>query len=187
MKRLAAALLVACVLAPCATAAGSRVFEAAGTVEVAFAPWDDLEGTVVGAIRAARKQVLVQAYSFTSRRMAAALIAAHRRGVDVQVTADREQTFSGENSRIPELAAAGIPVWLEVRYQAAHNKVMVIDAATSSPAVITGSANWTSAAARRNAENVVLFRGHAGLAQAYEANWRRHRADALPYAGGRTP
>lgn len=187
MKSLAATLVAACLVAPSAAAAEPRTFEAAGTVEVAFAPWDDLEGTVIRAIGAARKQVLVQAFSFTSRKIAAALIAAHARGVDVQVTADREQTFSGERSRIPELAAAGIPVWLEVRYQSAHNKAMVIDAGTASAAVITGSANWTSAAARKNAENVVVFRDHPALARAYAANWRRHRADALPYAGTRNP
>jgi phosphatidylserine/phosphatidylglycerophosphate/cardiolipin synthase-like enzyme len=172
---------------PAAAAAGPRTFEAAGTVEVAFAPWDDLEGAVVRAIEAAQRQVLVQAFSFTSRKMAAALIAAHARGVEVQITADREQTYSGDNSRIPELAAAGIPIWLEVRYQSAHNKVMVIDAGKPSSAVITGSANWTNAAARKNAENLVIFRDHPALARAYAANWRRHRGDALPYAGTRTP
>ena len=30
-------------------------------------------------------------------------------------------------------AAAGIPVWLEVRYAAAHNKIMVIDPGEALP------------------------------------------------------
>jgi phosphatidylserine/phosphatidylglycerophosphate/cardiolipin synthase-like enzyme len=166
-----------------APAESSRTFAAQGTVEVAFAPWDDLEAVVVRAIEGARKQILVQAFSFTSRRIAAALVAARARGIDVQVTADREQTYSGERSRIPDLAAGGIPVWLEVRYQAAHNKVMVIDAGTSTPVLITGSANWTSAAARKNAENVLVLRNSHALTRAYADNWRRHRADALPYGG----
>lgn len=183
MRRLAAAALLACACA--VQASGPQTFAAQGTVEVAFAPWDDWEGMVARAIGGARKQILVQAFSFTSRPIAAALIAARARGVDVQVTVDRDQTFSGENSRIPELAAGGIPVWLEVRYQSAHNKVIVIDANTSTPVVVTGSANWTAAAARKNAENVLVLRNNHALTRAYADNWRRHRADALPYGGKR--
>lgn len=153
------------------------------TVQVAFAPWEDAEGMVVDAIAEAQRQILVQAFSFTSRRIAAALIAAKRRGVEVLVTADREQTLAGEGSRIRDLAAAGIPVWLETRHAAAHNKVMVIDAATRDSAVITGSFNWSAAAQRRNAENVLILRRNRDLAQAYAANWRRHREQASPYAG----
>jgi phosphatidylserine/phosphatidylglycerophosphate/cardiolipin synthase-like enzyme len=156
---------------------------AQGSVQVAFAPWEDAEAMIVEALRTARRQILVQAFSFTSRNLANALIAARRRGVDVRVTADREQTFSSDNSRIPDLAAAGIPVSLEVRYQSAHNKVMVIDADTANQAVITGSYNWSYAAQNRNAENVLLLRGNPALVRAYASNWHRHHADALPYEG----
>jgi phosphatidylserine/phosphatidylglycerophosphate/cardiolipin synthase-like enzyme len=163
----------------------AQPFPAAGTVQVAFAPWDDAEGLVVEAIAAAERQILVQAFSFTSRRIAQALVAARRRGVEVLVTADREQTLAGEGSRIRDLAAAGIPVWLETRYAAAHSKVMVIDAGTRESTVVTGSFNWTAAAQRRNAENVLILRRNRDLARAYEANWRRHQAQASPYPGAR--
>jgi len=153
-----------------------------GTVQVAFTPWDDAEAMIVGAIHGAKHRILVQAFSFTSRTIAHALIAAKRRGVDVQLIADREQTFGGEASRIPELVKAGIAVSLEVRYQSAHNKVMVLDPDTGDAAVITGSYNWTYAAQHKNAENVLILRGNPELANAYAANWKRHRADALPYA-----
>ena len=155
---------------------------ARGTVQVAFTPWDNAEAMIADGIRRAKHQILVQAYSFTSRTLAYALIAAKRRGVDVQVMADREQTFSGESSRIPDLVQAGIPVVLDVRYQSAHNKVMVIDAGTVDAAVITGSYNWTYAAQNKNAENVLILRDNPDVANAYAANWRRHFADALPYA-----
>jgi phosphatidylserine/phosphatidylglycerophosphate/cardiolipin synthase-like enzyme len=157
-------------------------FPARGTVQVAFTPWDDAEGMIVEGIRRAKTQILVQAFTFTSRALANALIAAKRRGVDVRVMADREQTFNGEASRIPDLVHAGIPVMLEVRYQSAHNKVMVIDAGAADAAVITGSYNWTYAAQRKNAENVLILRQNPDIANAYAANWRRHFAEALPYA-----
>ena len=89
---------------------------------------------------------------------------------------------SGEASRIPDLARAGIPVMLEVRYQSAHNKVMVLDAGSAEAAVITGSYNWTYAAQYKNAENVLILRHNPEVVNAYAANWRRHLADALPYA-----
>jgi phosphatidylserine/phosphatidylglycerophosphate/cardiolipin synthase-like enzyme len=164
---------------------GSRAppaLPARGTVQVAFTPWDDAEAMIVDAIRRAREQILVQAYSFTSRTLAHALVAAKRRGVDVQVIADREQTFSGEVSRIPDLVQAGIPVALEVRYQSAHNKVMVVDAGRPEGAVITGSYNWTYAAQYKNAENVLLLRHNPDIVSAYAMNWKRHLAGALPYA-----
>jgi phosphatidylserine/phosphatidylglycerophosphate/cardiolipin synthase-like enzyme len=157
-------------------------FPAKGTVQVAFTPWDDAEGMIVDGIRRAKTQILVQAFTFTSRALANALIAAKRRGVDVLVMADREQTINGEASRIPDLVHAGIPVMLEVRYQSAHNKVMVIDAGAADAAVITGSYNWTYAAQRKNAENVLILRQNPDIANAYAANWRRHFAEALPYA-----
>ena len=157
---------------------------AAGTIQVVFPPWDNAERLVIEAIDAAKRQVLVQAFAFTNRGIAGALIAARRRGVDVQVTADRGQTFSGDNSRIPELAAAGVPVFLEVRYAAAHNKTMVIDAGTAEPVVLTGSFNWTWGAQHRNAENLLLLRDNPRLAQIYLANWRRHRGEALAYEVG---
>lgn len=159
-----------------------QVIPALGTVQVAFTPWDNAEAMIVEAMRQAKRQILLQAFSFTSRALANALVAARRRGVDVQVMADREQTFSSEASRIPDLVQAGIPVALEVRYQSAHNKVMVIDAGTADAAVITGSYNWTYAAQFKNAENVLILRHNPDIANAYAANWGRHLADALPYA-----
>jgi phosphatidylserine/phosphatidylglycerophosphate/cardiolipin synthase-like enzyme len=158
---------------------------AAGTVQVAFPPWDDAEALVVAAIAGAREQILVQAFSFTSEAIARALIAARRRGVDVRMTADREQTFGGEFTRVPELAAAGIPIWLEVRYVAAHSKVMIIDGGSDAPVLITGSYNWTWSAQHRNAENLLIVRGDRVLARAYLRNWELRRGAALPYAQDR--
>lgn len=182
LRAAALSLVLAALAAPAiAQAPAAAPLPSRGTVQFAFTPQDDAEGMIIAAIRAAKQQILVQAFNFTSRRLANALIAAKRRGVDVRITADREQTFSGESSRIPDLAAAGIPVSLEVRYQNAHNKVMVIDAGLPEPAVVTGSYNWTYAAQKLNAENVLILRGDPEVARAYAANWHRHAAEALPY------
>lgn len=155
---------------------------ALGTVEVLFSPHDDIEAALLRVLRGARSSIHVQAYLFTSRTLAAALVEAKARGVRVEVLADREQTARGENGRIPLLVAAGIPVALEVRYAAAHNKIILVDAAEAGGAVVTGSYNFTYSARLRNAENVVILRGNPPVLRAYLDNWKRHRAEALPYA-----
>lgn len=178
---LGAACIVAVHLSTASAQSIPESISARGSVQVAFTPWDNAEGMIVDAINRARTEVLVQAYGFTSRTIADALLTAHRRGVRIRLLADREQTFSGDNSRVPDLASAGVSVSLEVRYRSAHNKVMVIDPVSADGAVITGSYNWTYSAQHRNAENVVIFRRSPELLRRYAENWYRHFADALPY------
>lgn len=154
---------------------------AQGTVEALFSPHDDIEAALLRVLRGARRSIHVQAYLLTSRTLATALIEAKARGVHVEVLADREQTARGENSQIPLLAEAGIPVALEVRYAAAHNKIILVDAAEAGGAVVTGSYNFTYSARMRNAENVVILRGNPPVQRAFLDNWKRHRAEAVTY------
>lgn len=58
-------------------------------VSVCFTPADRCVGSIVAAIGAARSQVRVQAYGFTSAPVLAALKAARGRGVDVAVILDK--------------------------------------------------------------------------------------------------
>ncbi len=170
-----------------AIAGGAQALEptlpATGTVQYGFAPQDRVDLMIVDAINGARKQVLVQAFSFTHRGIAQALIEAHRRGVEVALIADREQTETLRNSMVSAIARAGVAVTLDDQHAAAHNKIIVIDAGTANCAVITGSFNFTFAAQNQNAENAVVLRGNPPLCDAYRDNWQRHHAHALPYGG----
>lgn len=152
----------------------SDIVPGTGTIEYAFTPGDDATGMIVRAVDGARLQILVQAFSFTHVGIASALIRAERRGVDVRVIADLGQIDLIDRNVIPSLTDAGIPVFTDAEHAAAHNKVMVIDAGTKSPILITGSFNFTHAAQYRNAENLVLFRGNLELTRAYLDNWMRH-------------
>ncbi|MDP2788058.1 MAG: phospholipase D family protein [Pseudomonadota bacterium] len=153
---------------------------ARGTIQLAFTPGDDAAGLVVEAIRKARRQVLVQAYSFTHKDIAQALVDAKRRGIDVQVVADRKQMETIATSRVEWLAEQGVPVWVDAEHAAAHSKVMLIDTGAADAAVITGSFNFTHAAQFRNAENLLILRGNPNLAEAFAANWRRHKIHSFP-------
>nr|WP_311734923.1 phospholipase D family protein [Glaciimonas immobilis] len=154
---------------------------AIGTLQAAFSPWDDIEGLITQSIAGARKQVLVQAYLLTSRPIASALIAARQRGIDVRVLVDQDQLKKNDPSRVAELVAADIPVWMETKYRSAHNKVVVIDAESVDASLITGSFNFTWSAQHKNAENVLIVRHNPVLAQRYALNWQRHWRDATPY------
>lgn len=181
--RLAIALLwIAFVAAPIPdTLAAPALQPAQGTLQAAFTPWDDVEAVLAGVIGDARKQILVQAYLLTSKKIASTLVAAHRRGVEVLILLDAAQLTRSTSQVVPKLAAAGIPVWLETKYQNAHNKVIIVDADTVHPAVVTGSFNFTWTAQHRNAENILVVRDNPNLAGRYALNWERHRQDAIPY------
>lgn len=183
--RLFRALLLALLasLTLCAVPAqATEPLPARGTVQVLFSPWDDAEGALLKVIGDARRSIHVQAFVLTSRNIGRALGEAARRGVRVEVLADAEQVLRNERSMIHTLHDSGIPVWLEVRYASAHNKIMLIDAEGKKPVVVTGSYNFSFSAQARNAENLVILRGNAPLARAYLENWRRHQAEALSYA-----
>ena len=155
--------------------------ESPGSLQALFTPWDDVERNIVEIIGGAQQQILVQTYLLTSKKITRALIAAHQRGVEVLVLVDFDQYTKVADSKIRELAAEGIKVWLETKYKNAHNKIIVIDAASPDSTVITGSYNFTWSAQQKNAENILIVRKNRQLAEQYAANWLRHQQDALIY------
>jgi phosphatidylserine/phosphatidylglycerophosphate/cardiolipin synthase-like enzyme len=167
------------------SATGAR-FVATGSIETAFTPGDRIDNLIIAAIAAAKREVLVNAYSFTQRRIAGALVAARKRGVSVQVIADSQQAATLPQNVLGELAKGGVDVWLDSNYQAAHNKVVIVDADTANATTITGSYNFTVAAQWHNAENVVILRDNREVARAYRDNWLRLKAHATPWPVAKT-
>lgn len=161
-------------------AGASQTLPARGSVTLAFSPADAPEALIIETIDAAKRSVHMQAYIFTSQPIAKALVRARERGVAVEVLADAGMNRRGNGKALPMLLAAGVPLAFETRYAAAHNKVIVVDAAGPGCAVVTGSYNFTWSARERNAENVLVLRDNCPLAEAYLANWQRHRAEAEP-------
>jgi phosphatidylserine/phosphatidylglycerophosphate/cardiolipin synthase-like enzyme len=180
------------IAAMCSIAAGATFalqpavapFAASGTVQYAFTADDHADEMIIAAIDAAQRQVLMQAYSLTHRRIADALIRARNRGVEVAVIVDQEQSRANP-TMLRELARAGVPLLFDAQHAAAHNKVIVIDAGPTDCAVVTGSFNFTYAAQHRNAENALILRGNPPLCEAYFNNWRRHQIHSHALARSR--
>ncbi len=159
-------------------------FAATGTLQYAFTAEDHADEMIITAIDAARRQVLVQAYSLTHRRIADALVRARGRGVEVAVIVDNEQTRANP-AIVRDVARAGVPLLVDAQHAAAHNKVIIIDTGYADCAVVTGSFNFTFAAQHRNAENALILRGNPPLCDAYFNNWRRHQVHSRALAKSR--
>ncbi len=153
---------------------------AQATVSSAFSPSGDALALVLQAIGQAHNSIHVAAYLLTSSEVARALVAAKKRGVDVQVLLDRKGNLD-EDARYARhalgiLVNAGIAVRSIDIYPIFHDKYMVIDRRT----VQTGSFNYTYSAAHRNAENVLVVWNAPQLAARYLDDWQRNWALGQP-------
>ena len=145
------------------------------TWEVYFSPNGGCTDAIVRELDKASSTVLVQAYSFTSYRIAKALVDAYKRGVRVEVILDKSQR-TDQYSSATFFANAGIPVKIDAAHAIAHNKVMIIDREI----VITGSFNFTKAAEENNAENLFIIKSN-DLARIYLENWQRRKEHSQVY------
>lgn len=152
---------------PAHTTAPEPANAPATSYAAAFTPGQALP-LVLDTIRDARSTLLVAAYSLTSRPVATALRDAQRRGVRVFVVVDAGEAGQAY-SAARLLANQRVPVRTNARHVLQHNKFIVVDGTD----VQTGSFNYTSSAAQRNAENVLVVRNAPALAAQYGAAWRR--------------
>jgi len=141
--------------------------------EVCFTPGGQCTDDIVQEINEAKQSIYVQAYSFTSKPIATALIAAHARGINVEVILDKSMR-KGRASLLPYLISNKIPTWIDYKVSIAHNKVMIIDNQT----VITGSFNFTKAAQYKNAENLLIIHD-SNLAKSYMQNWNNREVVSI--------
>lgn len=140
------------------------------TYELRFSPHGGGEAGLVDFIKTAKHTLDLQAYSFTSDPIAEAVQAAKARGVKVRAIFDKGQP-NANGGNYKQIAAAGIPCWIDYRVSIAHNKVIIVDG----KAVATGSFNFTTDAEAHNAENSLILYD-AGLAARYTANFEARLA-----------
>jgi phosphatidylserine/phosphatidylglycerophosphate/cardiolipin synthase-like enzyme len=140
-------------------------------IEVGFSPNAGAEEIVLKTIQSAHKTIRLAAYSFTSKPVIQALIAAKRRNVDVQCTLDKSNAHNKSGEAAANLLVnAGIAVRIDSQHPIHHDKYIVVD----NQSVETGSFNYSKAAAESNAENAMVIWNDQRLASQYAQNWQLH-------------
>jgi phosphatidylserine/phosphatidylglycerophosphate/cardiolipin synthase-like enzyme len=141
-----------------------------------FVPDEDCTARIVRAIDAAKSELRVQAYGFTSVPIIQAVVSAKQRGVEVKIILDKSSEQK-QYTAATFLKNHGIEPLIDDKVAIAHNKVMELDRRN----VITGSFNFTTAAQQRNAENVLFVLDAPKLAEAYARNWQRRAEQSRRY------
>ena len=150
-----------------------------GTVDVYFSPRGGATEAIVREIDNAKKEILIQAYSFTSKPIAKAIYDAKLRGVGVIAILDKSQ----RRERYTEatfLQNAGCMVLIDDKHAIAHSKTILVDRSI----VITGSFNFTKSAEEKNAENLLIIKGNQPLFDKYFANFDDHKRHSERYLRG---
>ena len=126
-----------------------------------------LDTPLIEAIAAVRHTLDIAAFEMNHERIAAAILDAHQRGVQVRIVTDDKHGLEDEkDDSLRRLQAAGIPVVDDDRSGLMHNKFMIMDSA----AVWTGSWNYTFNGTYRNNNNVFVMENRAAAA-AYQAEF----------------
>ncbi len=142
---------------------------------VLFSPKGGASKELVRLIKAAKKEIMVAAYAFSSKYLGQALSAALKHGIKIRVILD------GDNARksysIDEwLAGEGIAVqFIEIKRGSLHHKFMLID----NRLLITGSYNFTNESEFRNHE-AAIFTNHKGLIQSFATEFERLWSQCTP-------
>jgi phosphatidylserine/phosphatidylglycerophosphate/cardiolipin synthase-like enzyme len=147
-----------------------------GSIRVYFSPNGGCTEAILQQINRAKTEILIQAYSFTSKPIAKALIAAQKRGVKITAVLDKSN-WTQRYSAATFLKNVGISVYIDDKHAIAHNKIMIID----NRVVITGSFNFTMAAENKNAENLLIIEDMPDLTRAYRENFQRHLRHSVAY------
>lgn len=132
-------------------------------VKVFFSPDNNPKEILIGLINSEKKSICVAIYTLTEKDISQALINAFKRGVKVEVVADRCYACD-KASRIYLLANNKIPIWI---YQTSgddktaslmHNKFCIFEDNILNKSIVwSGSYNFTKRASFSNQENVLIL------------------------------
>ena len=134
-----------------------------------FFPSEDSFQALMGVLSSAKRTLDICVYTITDNDVANAVVAAHRRCVQVRVISDDEQAKS-LGSDIARFQEMGLAVRLDQRetHIHMHNKFCIVDGSV----VLNGSYNWTKNARQCNNENFVVT-NDPGAVQAFGAEFNK--------------
>jgi phosphatidylserine/phosphatidylglycerophosphate/cardiolipin synthase-like enzyme len=152
-----------------------RLFIDDSLVEVYFSPDDRVESQIIKLLRSAQKSIKFMAYSFTSDKIAQAMLDKSIEGVHISGVFEAEQTRSNQGSEYDRLRSSGLNVHLDGNQRNMHHKVIIID----DNIVITGSYNYTNNAKKFNDENLLVIHNRQ-VAEKYLAEFEEVYRQSQP-------
>jgi phosphatidylserine/phosphatidylglycerophosphate/cardiolipin synthase-like enzyme len=144
-------------------------------LEIYFSPDDGVEGRIVELIQSAQRSIRFMAFSFTSNKIADALLASAREGVQVSGVVDADQVKSNAGGEYNRLRSSGLDIRLDGNPDSMHHKVIIID----DRIVITGSYNFSANAEKNNDENVLVI-NNLDIARYYLQEFAKIMGQATP-------
>ena len=131
----------------------SQWVEAGIPMEVYFSPDDGVNARLLSLVNDAQTSIDMLAYSFTLDSLGQALVEAAARGVSVRIVYDAAKGTGDTGSEYEFLLSQGLDVRLDGDNGAMHQKTIIFDGGVGS----FGSYNFTSAAEKRNDENIFII------------------------------
>lgn len=116
-----------------------------------FSPGDDCRRKLLDLCVGARQKLDISVFTISDNRLTDAIIAAHRRGINVRIISDNDKA-QDEGSDVDALIAQGIDVRMDKTPYHMHHKFALIDGHT----LVNGSFNWTRSASDYNQENILV-------------------------------
>lgn len=141
--------------------------------EVRFSPGTGCMERIVALFLGARESVDACVFTITDDRIRHAISAAHERGVRVRIVSDDDKA-DDRGSDLDALRAAGVAVAFDRSPAHMHHKFALFDGRT----VLSGSYNWTRAAAAENTENVLVTddpRVVTAFQREFDRLWKAYR------------
>ncbi|MQL53325.1 DUF1669 domain-containing protein [Desulfofundulus thermobenzoicus] len=142
--------------------------------------------TLTKLFTGAQKEIDIACYSFTHPEIIKSVLAAKKRGIQIRVITDREQT-RGETQQqaMNELVKAGIPVKVNVHPGLMNLRMSIVDG----DLVATGTYNYNPLTAKNNDEMLVTLKDES-FAAACEKEFERMWSDSREFTslkGNTTP
>ena len=147
--------VVALSVGACLLVEGTGLHRAsAASIEIYYAP-EDLPGERLATLYGkARRYIYVAIFGITYPPIVKALVAAHKRGVDVRVISDRGRLNDPkQQAALETLRLAGIPIKVNRHENLMHLKQVVMDDEINT----SGSMNQTGSGNRYNDERLDVF------------------------------
>jgi len=111
-------------------------------------PFKGIEPTqnLLNEIDQAKRSIYVSMFTLTHPQIISSLIKAHQKGVKVKIFLDKTASKGASMKARSELLGSSVPLYISQGVQLLHHKMVLIDESK----FILGSANWTSAAFKKN-------------------------------------